>query len=75
MREKIVKFSPRSINEFLECPTEVENGIFDEGFEYSEEVVIEITSGKCSIWGLDSQLSASLSSIMFCSDWGYVIGF
>lgn len=49
VREKMVKFLPDSINEFLEYPTEVKNGVFDKGFKYSEKVMKEIIGGKCSI--------------------------
>ncbi|XP_039118480.1 uncharacterized protein LOC120254443 [Dioscorea cayenensis subsp. rotundata] len=52
LRGKTVKFSPEDINDFLECPTEVENGayVYNDDFEYSDEIMDALTGGKCSTW-------------------------
>lgn len=63
----MVKFSPDSINDFLECPTRVKNRIYvyDEDFEYSEEIVEAITRGKCNTWGPESRLFTSKLTVKY----------
>lgn len=59
VREKMVGFTPDGINEFLEFPTKIENDVFEEGFEYTAEVIKEITCEKYSSWGPELRFSAS----------------
>lgn len=54
VKGKLVEFELGSINNFMECPTKVDDAVFDEGFEYSDEVLKKITSGRCSTWGAES---------------------
>ncbi|XP_039134329.1 uncharacterized protein LOC120271717 [Dioscorea cayenensis subsp. rotundata] len=67
LRGKTVKFSPEGINDFLECPTEVENGayVYNDDFEYSDEIVDALTSGKCSTWGSEARLSTSKLTVKY----------
>lgn len=65
VRGKVVEFSPDSINELLEFPSEVEDDVFEEGFEYTDEVLKEITGEKCSSWGPESRLPASLLTMKY----------
>lgn len=65
VRRKMVEFSPDIINEFLEFPTESEDDMFEEGFEYTNEVLKKITGEKCSSWGPELRLSVSLLTVKY----------
>ncbi|XP_039120114.1 uncharacterized protein LOC120256496 [Dioscorea cayenensis subsp. rotundata] len=67
LRGKTVKFSPEGINDFLECPTIVENGVYvyNDDFEHSDDIIIALTGGKCSSWGLESRLSTSKLTLKY----------
>lgn len=65
VRGWLVEFSPKFINKFPDFPTEIEDEVFEEGFEYIDEVLKEITGGKCNSWGHESRLSASLLTVKY----------
>lgn len=62
-----MKFSLEDINDFLESPTGVKNGIYmyDDDFEYSDEIIEALTGGKCSTWGPESRLYPSKQTVKY----------
>lgn len=62
-----MKFSLEDINDFLESPTGVKNGIYmyDDDFEYSDEIIEALTGAKCSTWGPESRLYPSKQTVKY----------
>lgn len=46
VRGKKIEFSPEKLNNFLEFSTKVQDSVFEENFEYNDEIVKEITGRK-----------------------------